>query len=101
MLGSALAKSSLGLSKRGESPQSILEMKLFAWRWEGPVKSEQAPRNDLTSLGTPLGNGMVEDIPGEIERIQAQYDAAGFQTIVAEVERQFNEFLLENPYEGQ
>ena len=66
-----------------------------------PVKSEQALMNDLTSLGTPLGNGMVEDIPGEIERIQAQYDAAGFQTIVAEVERQFNEFLLENPYEGQ
>ena len=76
-------------------------MNLFAWRWEGPVKSEQALMNDLTSLGTPLGNGMVEDIPGEIERIQAQYDAAGFQTIVTEVERQFNEFLLETPYEGQ
>ena len=48
-----------------------------------------------------LKNGSVADIEGEIAKINERLESAGFAEWVAELERQFNEYLQEHPYEGQ
>ncbi len=65
------------------------------------VKTEQAKMNDLQSLLRAVGNGVIADYQGELEKIQKKYDQAGFQKMREEVARQFNAYLKENPYEGQ
>ena len=65
------------------------------------IKTEQAKINDLKSLMRALGCGVIDDIEGEVAKIQAQYDQAGFQIVVEELEKQFNAFLKEHPYNGQ
>ena len=66
-----------------------------------PVKTEVAKLNDLASLRRAVGNGVVADIEGELQKIQQQYDQAGYQAVTAEAVKQLNEFLKTNPYEGQ
>jgi len=65
------------------------------------VKTEQAKMNDLSSLTRAVGNGVLADYKGELEKIQKKYDQAGYQKMCDEVARQFNEYLAKNPYEGQ
>lgn len=65
------------------------------------VKTEQAKMNDLQSLLRAVGNGVIADYQGELEKIQKKYDQAGFQKMREEVAAQFNTYLKENPYEGQ
>ncbi|MDR1598445.1 MAG: ABC transporter substrate-binding protein [Oscillospiraceae bacterium] len=65
------------------------------------IKTEVAKINDLKSMKRAVENGVVEDFEGEMSKIQAQYEAAGYWIVVEEMERQFNEFLLANPYAGQ
>ena len=65
------------------------------------VKTEQAKMNDLQSLLRAVGNGVIADYQGELEKIQKKYDQAGFPIMREEVARQFNEYLKTNPYEGQ
>lgn len=65
------------------------------------IKTEIAKINDLKSLMRAVANGVVQDTEGEIAKIQAQYDQAGYEIIASELENQLNEFLKEYPYEGQ
>ena len=65
------------------------------------VKTEQAKMNDLQSLLRAVGNGVLADYQGELAKIQKKYDQAGYQKMCEEVSRQFNEYLKNNPYEGQ
>ncbi len=65
------------------------------------IKTEVAKINDLRALKRAVANGVIEDIEGELASIQEQYDQAGYQIVVDETVRQFNEFLAENPYQGQ
>jgi len=65
---------------------------------QAPVELEVIQLNEVGAYFRALGNGAVADIEGEVERIQMMLDEAGYQTVIEEVERQFNEFLKENPY---
>ncbi|QGQ98188.1 extracellular solute-binding protein [Paenibacillus psychroresistens] len=65
------------------------------------LKSETAKINDLRGLLRSIGDGVIEDIPGTLAKIQKQYDKAGFQKIQTELEKQYNDYLKKNPYEGQ
>jgi len=65
------------------------------------VKTEQAKMNDLQSLLRAVGNGVIEDVEGELAKIQKKYDQAGYTVMRDEMARQFGEFLKNNPYEGQ
>ncbi|MDR1639516.1 MAG: extracellular solute-binding protein [Clostridiales bacterium] len=66
-----------------------------------PVQTELTRMNDVVAYRRALGCGVPEDINAEIDRIQKLFDEAGFAKVAEEVERQFNEFLKSNPYEGQ
>lgn len=65
------------------------------------VKTEQALVSEVTSYDLALGNGVVEDIEGEVARIDADLLKAGMDTLAAAYEEQFNEFLKVHPYEAQ
>jgi putative aldouronate transport system substrate-binding protein len=66
-----------------------------------PVATELAKMNDLSAYARAISNGIPTNIEAEIVRVQRLYEEAGFEKVAAEVERQFNEFLKGNPYEGQ
>jgi putative aldouronate transport system substrate-binding protein len=66
-----------------------------------PVSTELAKMSDLSAYARAISNGIPDNLEAEIARVQRLYDEAGFEKVAAEVERQFNEFLKENPYEGQ
>ncbi|MDR1540852.1 MAG: ABC transporter substrate-binding protein [Clostridiales bacterium] len=63
--------------------------------------TEMAKINDLAAYNRALSNGVVADIEAEVERVQALYEEAGFLNVAEEVERQFNEYLKDHPYNGQ
>ncbi len=65
------------------------------------VKTEQAKLNELHSNLQAVGNGLIDDVTGFFEKQQKAYDKAGFQKYLEELEKQYNEFLKANPYEGQ
>jgi putative aldouronate transport system substrate-binding protein len=65
------------------------------------VATETAKLNDLAAYRIALEDGIYPNIEAEIARVQRLYEEAGFAKVAAEVERQFNEFLKKNPYEGQ
>lgn len=66
-----------------------------------PVKNELALINDVVSIKTALGNGMIADYKTEIPKVDEKLKAAGWEAYAAEYEKQFNEFLKTHPYEGQ
>jgi putative aldouronate transport system substrate-binding protein len=66
-----------------------------------PVATEIAKIADITGYKGALQCGVPSDTAGEVARVQRLYEEAGFAKVAAEVERQFNEFLKTNPYEGQ
>ncbi len=66
-----------------------------------PVKNELALINDVVSVKSALGNGMIADYQSEIADIDKKLKQAGWETFAAEYEKQFNEFLKTHPYEGQ
>jgi len=68
---------------------------------QDPVEMEIIGLNDVGAHCRALANGVIENIPAEVERIQIMLDDVGFQNVAAEVERQVNEFLKANPYQGQ
>ena len=65
------------------------------------IKSTDAKITEVLSGMNGLKNGSVEDIEGEIEKINDRLQKAGYEEWVTELERQFNEYLKEHPYEGQ
>jgi putative aldouronate transport system substrate-binding protein len=66
-----------------------------------PVATEIAKIADVTGYKGALQCGVPSDTVAEVARVQRLYEEAGFAKVAAEVERQFNEFLKKNPYEGQ
>ncbi|MBP3962827.1 DUF3502 domain-containing protein [Paenibacillus lignilyticus] len=65
------------------------------------VKTEVAKVSEVRTQLYTIGHGVVDDAAGNLTKIQKALDKAGYQKVVAEVEKQFNEFLKTNPYEGQ
>lgn len=65
------------------------------------VKSETAKMNDLSSFIRALENGVMDDIPGQIKKVQSQYDQAGYAKLKDEALKQFSAWLKNNPYKGQ
>lgn len=65
------------------------------------IKAVDAKVTEVLSGLNGLKNGSVADIEGEIAKINERLESAGFAEWVAELERQFNEYLQEHPYEGQ
>ena len=65
------------------------------------VKNEVAKLNDVKSLLRSIGDGVSGDIDGTLAKIQKDFEKAGYAKVQAELEKQFNEFLKINPYEGQ
>jgi putative aldouronate transport system substrate-binding protein len=65
------------------------------------VKNETAKLNDVKSLLRSIGDGVSGDIEGTLTNVQKNFDRAGYAKVQAELEKQFNEFLKTNPYEGQ
>jgi putative aldouronate transport system substrate-binding protein len=65
------------------------------------VATEMAKMNDLSAYYRAISNGVPTDLNAEVARIQRLYEEAGLEKVAAEVERQFNEFLKKNPYQGQ
>jgi len=65
------------------------------------VKSELALINDVVSIKSALGNGMIADYVSEITKLDEQLKKAGWEAYAQEYEKQFNEFLKTHPYEGQ
>jgi putative aldouronate transport system substrate-binding protein len=65
------------------------------------VESEMAKLNDLNSYQLAVNCGVYSNLEAEVVNIQRRFDEAGFAKAAAEAERQFNEFLKKNPYEGQ
>ncbi|THF74293.1 DUF3502 domain-containing protein [Cohnella fermenti] len=67
------------------------------------VKAEQAKLNDVGTLQRPLLDGMIDesDMMASIESIQKKSDAAGAQKVRDEMQKQFEAFLQEHPYENQ
>jgi putative aldouronate transport system substrate-binding protein len=66
-----------------------------------PVATELAKISDLSAYARAISNGIPTDLEAEVARVQRLYEEAGIEKIAAELERQFNEFLRSNPYEGQ
>ncbi|QJD87467.1 extracellular solute-binding protein [Cohnella herbarum] len=65
------------------------------------VKNETAKLNDVKSLLRTIGDGVSDDIEGTLAKVQKDFDKAGYAKVREELEKQFNEFLKTNPYEGQ
>jgi putative aldouronate transport system substrate-binding protein len=65
------------------------------------VKNETAKLNDVKSLLRSIGDGVSGDIEGTLTKVQKDFEKAGYVKVQAELEKQFNEFLKTNPYEGQ
>lgn len=66
-----------------------------------PVKSVDAKVTEVLSGMNGLKNGSVADVEGEIEKINSRLQNAGFEEWITEMEKQFNDYLKSNPYEGQ
>jgi putative aldouronate transport system substrate-binding protein len=66
-----------------------------------PVKTELALINDVASIKSALGNGMIADYKSEIASIDEKLQKAGWEAYATEYEKQLNEFLKTHPYEGQ
>lgn len=64
------------------------------------VKPEQAKLNELHSNLQAVGNGLIDNIPEYFAKLQKDYDKAGFQKYLAELEKQYTEYLKANPYQG-
>ncbi|MNR61056.1 hypothetical protein D3C85_1826880 [compost metagenome] len=47
----------------------------------------------MLQYGIPLEYGSVKDVDAGLAKLQAQVKAAGIDTIIAEVQRQIDEFL--------
>lgn len=65
------------------------------------IKSVDAKVTEVLSGMNGLKNGSVKDIEGEIDKINQRLQSVGFEEWVTELERQFNDYLKEHPYEGQ
>ena len=65
------------------------------------VETEIAKLNDLAAYKMAIDCGIYSNLEAEVTRIQGMYADAGFEKVAAELERQFNEYLGTNPYQGQ
>ena len=63
------------------------------------VTNELAKISDVASKMHPIGFGLVPDYKTALDQLQEDLDKAGYQKLVAELQKQFSDYLSQNPYE--